>query len=173
MDRVLKILVLHEIGETLIGDITPFDGITKERKKQVEHQAMIEVLGNLSSKSEMLKLLFEFDEHETKDAKFSYYDDKIEADLQAKMYQDKGLHHSLDDQKNNCVFNSEKVQKMLEKGAITAFDIWYGWDKSIYEKDEYFPEFSLILKIIKDNNLLELTDDASTIDKTMILQLKP
>lgn len=154
-----KMLTIHETGETLIGDITPFDGITSEKKQEIEHEAMRNALGNLQDKSILLKMLFEFDEQETKEAVFSHYCDKIEADLQAKIYQDKGLHHLLSDQKNNCVFKSSKVQKMLQDGAATAFDIWYGWDKTIYEGDEIFPEFSSILKFARDNNLLELNND--------------
>ena len=156
IDKVLKMLVIHEIGETIIGDITPFDGITPEEKKEIEHKAMNDVLGKLIDKNFLLSLLYEFDEQKTPEAKFAHYCDKIEADLQAKIYQDKGLHHSLDDQKNNCVFKSPKVQKMLEEGASNAFDIWYEWDKSIYEQDKDFPEFSDMLKIVKMCNLMNL-----------------
>ncbi len=155
-DKELKMLVIHETGETLIGDITPFDGITPEKKKEIEHQAMRDALGNLKEKDSLLNLLFEFDEQETPEAKCSHYCDKIEADLQAKIYQDKGMHHSLDDQKNNVVFNSSKVQQMVKDGAKDAFDIWYEWDKTIYTGDNQFPEFANILKIARENNLLYL-----------------
>ena len=155
-DKELKMLVIHETGETLIGDITPFDGITPEKKKEIEHQAMRDALGNLKEKDSLLNLLFEFDEQETPEAKCSHYCDKIEADLQAKIYQDKGMHHSLDDQKNNVVFNSSKVQQMVKDGAKDAFDIWYEWDKTIYAGDNQFPEFANILKIARANNLLYL-----------------
>src|SRR5574344_507425 len=30
-DKVLRMLITHEIGEVLIGDITPFDNITPEQ----------------------------------------------------------------------------------------------------------------------------------------------
>lgn len=156
IDKVLKILTIHETGETLIGDITPFDGITPEKKKEIEHQAMRDALGNLKEKDNLLTLLFEFDEQETPEAKCSHYCDKIEADLQAKIYQDKGMHHSLDDQKNNVVFNSSRVQQMVKDGAKDAFDIWYEWDKTIYASDNQFPEFANILKIARANNLLYL-----------------
>lgn len=156
VDKVLKMLTIHETGETLIGDITPFDGITPEEKKEIEHRAMRDALGNLKERDNLLSLLYEFDEQETQEAKCSHYCDKIEADLQAKIYQDKGLHHSLDDQKNNCVFNSSRVQQMVKDGAKDAFDIWYEWDKTIYAGDNQFPEFSNMLKIAKANNLLHL-----------------
>ena len=154
VDKVLKMLTIHETGETLIGDITPFDGITPEKKKEVEHHAMIDALGKLKQKDGLLSLLHEFDEQETLEARFSHYCDKIEADLQAKIYQEKKLlhHQSLGD----LVFYSPKVQQILKNGARNAFDIWYELDKAIYVDDNQFPEFSNILKIARVNNLLHL-----------------
>ncbi|MGM9877900.1 MAG: HD family hydrolase [Bacilli bacterium] len=156
VDKVLRMLTIHETGETLIGDITPFDGITPEKKQEIEHQAMRDALGNLKEKDNLLALLFEFDEQITKEAKCSHYCDKIEADLQAKIYQEKGMHHSLNNQKNNVVFNSLRVQQMLKDGAKDAFDIWYEWDKNIYSDDNQFPEFMNMLKIARANDLLHL-----------------
>ena len=43
LNKVIKMLVIHELGEVLIPDITPFDGITKEEKKQMEHEAFKKV----------------------------------------------------------------------------------------------------------------------------------
>lgn len=153
IDKVLKMLVIHETGETLIGDITPFDGITPEQKKEIEHKAMKDALGDLSDKDNLLKLLFEFDEHETLESMYCHYCDKIEADLQSKVYQDNNMHRSLDDQEGNCVFKSSIVEKMIEDGAKTAFDIWYLWDKGIYKKFSVFPEFSSLLDIAACNDL--------------------
>lgn len=33
INKVIKMLVLHELGEVIIGDITPFDGICKEDQR--------------------------------------------------------------------------------------------------------------------------------------------
>ena len=159
LDRALITLAIHETGETLIGDITPFDDITPNEKKEIEHKAMKDALGNLSNKNRLLQMLLEFDDQKTNESEFSYLCDKIEADLQSKIYQDMGLHRSLDDQANNCAFKSSKVQKMVQEGATTAFDIWYEWDKGIYEEDEIYPEFYSILNVARDNNLLNLTND--------------
>ena len=59
-------------------------------------------------------------------------------------------------EKNNVVFQKSKVQEMLRNGAKEPFDIWYEWDKSIYEGDPKYPEYFDLLKIVKDNNLLHL-----------------
>ena len=149
MEKVLKMLAIHEIGEVLIGDITPFDNITDEEKQKIEHEAMKKVIGDLNEKDELFSLLIEFDEHKTKEAKFAYLCDKMEFDMQFKIYQDMGLQKELNNQENNVVFKNEKINKMLEDGAKTPFDICCEWDESKF-KDE--PTFNKILKYIKENN---------------------
>ncbi len=148
LNKVIKMLVIHELGEVLIPDITPFDGITKEEKKQVEHVAFKEVLGSLIKTDELYALFAEFDAEKTVEAKVAHYCDKLEADIQAKVYQDMGLHHSLDDQEKNVVFTSPKAKEMLES-AKTPFDIWYEWDKDIYADA---PIFKRTLDFVKDND---------------------
>ena len=165
IDEVIKLLAIHEIGEALIGDITPFDGITEEQKMEIEHKAMSDVIGNLSDRNVFLEKLFDFDEQRSNEAKFAHLCDKMEADLQAKVYEDCGMQRLLDDQENNSVFKSPKVIQMLNDGAQTAFDIWYGWDINMYEKNKDFPEFTDILKYAKNNNLLTLNNDVNKILK--------
>ena len=150
LNKVVTMLSLHEIGEINIGDITPFDGITKEEKEEIEHKAIIDIIGNLQNNEDMINLLYEFDERKTNEAKFAYYCDKLEADIQSKIYQDLGYHHPLTNQENNIVFKSNKVQDMIKNGATTAFDIWYEWDKPIYQEEQTFTK---ILKYIKNTNL--------------------
>lgn len=106
INKVIKMLVIHELWEVLIGDITPFDNITPEEKMKIEHEAMEKVLGNLIKKNEFYSLLLEFDAKKTKESIFAHHCDKLEADIQAKVYQDMGCQHSLDEQENNVVFKS-------------------------------------------------------------------
>ena len=153
IDKVIKMLVLHEIGEVVIGDITPFDNITPEEKMKKEHKAMKDVIGDLVNQEEFLSLLFEFDEKKTKEAIFAHHCDKLEADIQAKVFQDMGCQHPLDEQENNVVFKSNKVQQMVKDGAQTAFDIWYEWDKSLYYDDE---DFARLLDYVRTINTQEL-----------------
>lgn len=153
INKVIKMLVIHELGEVIIGDITPFDNITPEEKMKKEHEAMREVIGDLVNQEEFLSLLFEFDEKKTKEAVFAHHCDKLEADIQAKVYQDMGCQHQLDEQEDNVVFKSNKVQQMVKDGAQTAFDIWYEWDKSLYYDDE---DFARLLDYVRTINTQEL-----------------
>lgn len=149
IDKVVKMLVLHELGEVVIGDITPFDSISPEEKMKREHEAIKRVLGDLIKKEEYFALLMEFDERKTREAIFAYHCDKLDADIQAKIYQDMGCQNPLDKQENNVVFKSKRVQQMVQNGAKTAFDIWYEWDKSLYSDDE---NFSALLDYVKEKN---------------------
>ena len=147
--KVIKMLVLHELGEVVIGDITPFDNVTPEEKMEKEHAAIKEVLGDLIKKEEYFALLLEFDERKTKESIFAYHCDKLDADIQAKVYQDMGCQKPLDKQKGNIVFNSKRVQQMVQNGAKSAFDIWYEWDKSLYSDDK---TFSALLDYLRSIN---------------------
>ena len=138
LNKVIKMLVIHELGEADIGDITPFDNVSAEEKFKREHEAIAKVIGDLANKEELIALCVEFDERKTNEAIFAYHCDKLEADIQSKVYQDMGCHHSLDDQENNVVFKNSKTQQMVADGAKNAFDIWYEWDKNIYNDDEVF-----------------------------------
>lgn len=151
IDEVLETLTLHEIGEILIGDITPFDNITPEQKAEIEHKAMSNVLGNLNCKNRVLNLLCSFDAKSTKNAEFALWCDKLEADLQSKIYQEKKLHRPLNDNPNNIVLKSPKVEQMIKDGATTAFDIWYEWDKDKFTES---PTFVKTLRYIKENRLI-------------------
>ena len=157
INKVLKTLMIHEIGEAIIGDVTPFDNVSPEQKHKIEHMAMKQVLGNLNKCDELYQSLLDFDACINPIDKFSHYCDKLEADLQSKVYQEKGFHHSLDNQSNNIVMKSRIVQTMITSGlATTPFDIWFLYDKGIYEFDIDMQEFFSTLKCAKDNELLNL-----------------
>lgn len=44
--KVIFMLAIHELGETIIGDLTQFE-ISKEEKEKIEHAAVHKILGSL------------------------------------------------------------------------------------------------------------------------------
>ena len=158
LQKVIMMLVLHELGEVVIGDITPFDNISREEKIEMEYKAIWYILGDLRKKKECYDLLLEFEEKQTKEAIFASHCDKLDADFQAKTYQDMGYQNPLSDQENNIVFKNPRIQQMLENGAKEPFDIWYEWDKPLYEDDKNFLN---LLNYIKEINTQELVALAS------------
>ena len=158
LEKVVMMLVLHELGEVMIGDITPFDNIPRAEKIEREHAAVQKVLGNLQKAEEYYDLLVEFDERKTKEAVFAHLCDKLEADLQAKVYQDMGYQNPLAEQEDNIVLESPRIQAMIENGATTAFELFYEWDKALYENDE---SFAALLDYAKEVNTQTIIKDAS------------
>lgn len=159
IDEVIKMLSIHEIGETLIGDITPFDGITAEEKHNMEFKAVQDLLGNLKEKTKLLDTFSDFEAKFSNEAIYSHYCDKLEADLQSKYYQDTNQHRSLNDQESNKVMRLDLTKKLIEEGAKTPFDIWYAYDEKIYRKYRFFPEFQDLLTMIRDNDMLRRQND--------------
>ena len=154
INKVVTTLALHEIGESVIGDITPFDGTDKLlMKAEIETIAMGEVLGNLKMRKTMMKYLNDFQFQKSKEARFAHLCDKIEADLQAKVYQDNGMQKSLADQKGNVAYNSDKLRKLINNGAQTVFNIWYEYDKGLYVKDA---DFKKLLEEANKTNLVKM-----------------
>lgn len=87
--KVIFMLAVHELGETIIGDLTQFQ-ISKEEKEKLEHEAVHKILGNLLDGKQIEELFLEFDSHNTKEAMFAYQCDKLECDLQCKLYDEEG-----------------------------------------------------------------------------------
>ena len=121
--KVIYMLAIHEIGETVIGDITQFD-MSKEEKEKLEHKAVHNILNGLLDGEKIEKIFLEFDSHNTKEALFAYECDKLECDLQAKLYD---MEHCVDlnNQEGNKVFYDKTVQKYLHRdfGAFRLM-IW-------------------------------------------------
>lgn len=72
LDRVrcMKLALIHDLAEAIVGDITPYCGIAKEEKRRREHEAIIEI-SNLVPKmsgDEILKLFEEYEGQETPEA---------------------------------------------------------------------------------------------------------
>ena len=83
--KVIFMLAVHELGETVIGDLTQFQ-ISKDEKEKLEHQAVNKILSGLLDGNQIEQLFLEFDAHDTKESIFAYQCDKLECDLQSKLY---------------------------------------------------------------------------------------
>lgn len=89
MAKVLTMINIHEYGETIVGDITPKDGVTKEEKYDKEMNAIIQIMGNHPGKMTILELWKEFEAKQTNEAIFVSLLDKFQSVLQAKEYSEK------------------------------------------------------------------------------------
>lgn len=86
--KVMKILLIHEVGEIYIGDITPVDGVSRAEKFDKEYAA-VKALSEKVDMPMILELWQEFEEMKTPEAKFCKMIDRLECVMQAKDYGDR------------------------------------------------------------------------------------
>ena len=61
LKKVILMLVIHELEEIKIGDLTPFDKVTKEEKRKIGREAVCEILGDLTKGKEYIDIIDEFE----------------------------------------------------------------------------------------------------------------
>lgn len=149
MYKVLKMLTIHELDEVLKPDFTLRSGITKEEKIKIGVESVNIVASTLSSRDELISLVNEFNEGKTKEAKFCYLIDKMECDMQAKIYDLDG-NFLIEKAKEDLVYYGSSAKK-IEKNAKTASDYWILYDEPKFKNDKIF-------KLLCDE-LLKITSD--------------
>ncbi len=133
--KVIFMLAVHELGETVIGDLTQFQ-ISKKDKEKMEHEAVHKILLDLLDGEQIEKLFLEFDSHSTKEAMFAYQCDKLECDLQSKLYDEEGC-VDLNKQDGNDTMNNSIVKELLDSGCSWS-SMWLQFGQKIYPYDENF-----------------------------------
>lgn len=136
MNKVLKMIMLHETEEILLGDLTLRSGITKEEKDRLGREKVFDVTKGLLKQDEIVSIIDEFNERKTKEAIFSYHIDKIECDFQAKIYDLEGV-FSITSAKEDLKYYGNRA-KEVEDESKCASDYWIIYDKPKYDDDIIF-----------------------------------
>ncbi|KAF2864418.1 putative hydrolases of HD superfamily [Piedraia hortae CBS 480.64] len=96
VSKCVKMALVHDMAESLVGDITPVEGVPKHEKSRRETETMDyickELLGNVDEGEqgkELRELWQEYEESETLESKFVHDVDKIELLLQMNEYEEK------------------------------------------------------------------------------------
>lgn len=139
MEKILKMLTLHELEEIIIPDYTPRSGITQEEKRKQGKEAVKQVLSGLMKADEIEKILDEFNERQTKEAIFCYHIDKIECDFQSKLYDLEGV-FDIENAKKDIDYYRKELPHNIEEIAKTASDYWIEYDRKRYIGDKIFEE---------------------------------
>lgn len=92
--RCTKMALIHDMAESLVGDITPVDGVAKEEKNRRESTTMDyvckDLLGNVGgglSGEEVRRIWQEYEDSETPESQFVHDVDKLELMLQMLEYE--------------------------------------------------------------------------------------
>jgi putative hydrolase of HD superfamily len=101
-EKVLKMILLHDLAEAEIGDYTPGQ-ISAVKKNELENNAISKIFENLpeSVKSQYQKIWNQYQENKTPESELVHQIDKLEMVLQAKLYEKDG-------------YSKEKLQSFIE-----------------------------------------------------------
>lgn len=141
--KVIAMLSIHEEGESIIGDITRYDGDAVLSKPEREKAAVDSICKKLKRGNIIVSLFDEFEAKETDEAKFAFLCDKLDCDLQAKLYS-KNQRCSINTATYEMV-NHEEIQKIISQGAKTVWDVFWEADKHYYA-DTFLEELFSVLK---------------------------
>lgn len=85
--KVLKLALIHEMGEILVGDITPVDGVSEADKYNLEMNAVKEIFAGLKDADYWIELWQEFEAEASPESRFVKIMDRVEMGLQANWYE--------------------------------------------------------------------------------------
>lgn len=91
-EKILRMILLHDLAESKIGDFTPHQ-ISKEKKFELENHAFSELLDKLPSmlKENYQRIWSEYTECNSNESKLVHEIDKLEMAIQAKKYEQSGI----------------------------------------------------------------------------------
>ncbi len=153
LEKVVFMLVIHELEEIYIGDLTPFDKISIEEKRNIGKEAVIKVLDGMLKQEEYVKLTKEFNDAITNEAKFAKICDKLECDIQCKIYcEEKCL--DINKAENQVYLKNEFINKLIKQGENSISDLFIENDRNIFKGEEV----EEIANYVKENDILKLRD---------------
>lgn len=95
--KLLRMSLVHELGEIYVGDITPSDHIPKEVKYNYEFKSVLKIFSKLPNSKEYTQLWKEYEEQSSDLAKILRQIDVLEAALQSIIYRLQYKNKSVED----------------------------------------------------------------------------
>ena len=114
-EKILKMILLHDLAESITGDMTP-EQISKEEKTVIENNTVKKILNDLpvSLQKQYNVLWEEYQSNTSKEAKIVHQIDRLEMALQAKIYSNDGYSKEKIDSFFNSAKNEITDPKLLE-----------------------------------------------------------
>ncbi len=89
-EKIVKIALLHDLGEVYAGDITPGDGIPPQEKRAAELSAIQKIFRDVPNGETYIRLWKEYENGSSPEARLVKQIDRLEMALQASVYAHQG-----------------------------------------------------------------------------------
>ena len=112
--RMVRMLVVHDWGEGIVGDITPHDNVDPNEKRRLETDAMRRIVSPLPFGNQIMSLWLEYEDAKTPRAKTAKQLDKLDAAVMALVYEQMGFEVS--------EFYPYSRNKLTDSALVQVFD---------------------------------------------------
>jgi len=144
--KAILMLTIHELEEITIGDLTPFDNITREEKIEKGEQAVSEILSGLVKKEEYFQLTKEYNRKTTPEAIFASNCDKLEMLLQMKIYEELG-YSDINKKENKSLLENNWVKELINNGSSSIADLFFDFHTPSFNEYIVFKNISNYAKL--------------------------
>ncbi len=147
MLKVFKMLTLKELKKVNLKETTTRDYLNENHQEESLIASIAKITEGLIKAEEIKTLMQEYDLKQSKEAKFAYQVSKLEADLQAKIYDLNG-YMPLDVAKEDAKYFGEELANEIIPKIQNASDGFILYDRHLYE-DDIFKDLSTEVENIK------------------------
>jgi putative hydrolase of HD superfamily len=119
--RCTKMALIHDMAESLVGDLTPVDGVPKVEKNRREAATMDYICGNLLGKvhdgfagKDIREIWQEYEDGETLESQFVHDVDKVELILQMVEYE----------RSHNCALDLSEFSWVAKRLCLSDMKDW-------------------------------------------------
>lgn len=138
--KCMKMALIHDLAESIVGDISPFCGVSKQEKRQREHKAIIEIssLLNKTSSEEVMELFNEYEDQKSEEAQLVKDYDLFDMILQAFEYEKRDEAPNVHDEffvNTKGKFRNEFVKKLVEELYQQRTEYCQNFTSNVKEKN--------------------------------------
>ena len=90
-DKLLRMALVHDLGEVFVGDLTPTDAVSPGEKRRREREAITQLVSRLPHGREYVELWEEYEAGRTNEARLVRQIDRLEMACQALIYEKQGF----------------------------------------------------------------------------------
>lgn len=103
--RCMELALVHDLAESIVGDLTPFCGISKEEKRTMEFKAMYDICKLIEPRGKRIMELFqEYETGKSEESKFVKDLDRLDMVMQAFEYE----------KRDNCLLKHQEFFNSTE-----------------------------------------------------------
>ena len=156
-DKMIDYAIVHDLEEVITGDITTFEGVTKDEKDRVNLIAMNYLIQEYGDTMNISTLLYSFENSTDLEAKVLHMLDKVSSSIEFLKYDSEKKVDMDNPDIIESLRNNPGVVKLKEQG-LSLGEIFYEWHlRKVCFSDEELERYGIsreeaesIVKVIKD-----------------------